>query len=77
VAKDKHIPPFLILHVAEHPEVKMQSQKLAKTLTDAGISAKAYPAEGKTHAKINSELGIADDKATKELSAFLEVVLKK
>ena len=77
VAKDKHIPPFLILHVAEHPEVKMQSQKLAKTLTDAGISAKAYPAEGKTHAKINSELGIADDKATKELSAFLEDVLKK
>ena len=32
VAKEKNIPPFLILHVADHPEVKGQSQRLAKAL---------------------------------------------
>src|SRR5262245_58017536 len=32
VAKGKTIPPFLILHVADHPETKGQSQRLAKAL---------------------------------------------
>ncbi|QJW98120.1 alpha/beta hydrolase [Frigoriglobus tundricola] len=76
-AKDKHIPPFLILHVATHPEVKMQSEKLAKALTDAGVLARAYPADGKTHLTINSELGAADDKATKEMFEFIQERLKK
>ncbi len=77
VAKGKGIPPFLILHVSNHPEVKMQSEKLAKALTDAGVPARAYPAEGKTHLTINSELGAADDKPTKELFAFIDGLLKK
>jgi arylformamidase len=77
VAKGKHIPPFLILHVADHPETKGQSQRLVKVLQEAGISAKAYPAEGKTHGTINSELGVPDDKPTKALWDFLETVLKK
>ncbi len=75
--KGKHIPPFLILHVATHPEVKMQSEKLAKALTDAGVPARAYPAEGKTHTTINSELGAPDDKPTKEMFEFIQGLLKK
>lgn len=35
------------------------------------------PAEGKTHGTINSELGLAADKPTKELFEFLQGVLKK
>ena len=77
VAKGKNIPPFLILHVADHPETKAQSQKLAKALEDAGISAKAYPAEGKNHGTINADLGKPDDMPTKELYEFLEGALNK
>jgi acetyl esterase/lipase len=77
VAKGKHIPPFLILHVADHPETKAQSQRLAKALQDAGVSATAYPAQGKTHETINSQLGLPDDKPTQALFGFLGKVLKK
>jgi acetyl esterase/lipase len=47
VAKGKNIPPFLILHVADHPETRGQSQRLVKVLQAAGVPASAYPAEGK------------------------------
>ncbi len=77
VTKGKAIPPFLILHVADHPETKLQSERLAKALADAGISAKAYPAAGKNHTTINAELGEADDKPTEELYRFLDEALKK
>ncbi len=77
VAKGKDIPPFLILHVAEHPETKLQSERLAKALAAAGVSAKAYPADGKNHTTINAELGAAGDKPTAALYEFLGEVLKK
>jgi hypothetical protein len=77
VAKGKDIPPFLILHVADHPETKAQSQRLVKVLQGAGISAKAYPAEGKNHTTINNDLGLADDRPTQEMFGFLNAVLKK
>jgi acetyl esterase/lipase len=76
VATGKGIPPFLILHVADHPETKAQSQRLAKALTESGVSAKAYPAEGKNHGSINADLGVPDDKPTKELFEFVDGVLK-
>ncbi|HEV3440531.1 MAG TPA: alpha/beta hydrolase [Gemmata sp.] len=77
VAKDKNIPPFIILHVADHPETKLQSQRLAKALKEAGVSAQAYPAEGKTHDTINSELGLPNDKPTQAMFEFLDGLLKK
>ncbi len=77
VAKGKDIPPFLILHVADHPETKAQSQRLAKALQEAGVSAKAYPAEGKNHTTINADLGLPDDKPTQALFEFLGGVLNK
>ncbi len=77
VAKGKHIPPFLILHVADHPETKAQSQRLAKALEEAGVSAKSFPAEGKNHTTINADLGLQDDGPTKVLFEFLSSVLKQ
>jgi len=77
VAKGKDIPPFLILHVADHPETKAQSQRLVKALQEMGVSAKAYPAEGKTHATINSELGLPGDEPTQAMLEFVVGVLKK
>jgi arylformamidase len=46
--------PFLILHVADHPETKAQSLRLAKVLQEA---------EGKTHGTINSDLGLIERQA--------------
>jgi acetyl esterase/lipase len=77
VAKGKNIPPFLILHVADHPETKAQSQRLAKALQAAGVPASAYPAEGKNHTTINNDLGLPDDRPTQEMFGFLARVLKK
>jgi arylformamidase len=64
-------------HVADHPETKGQSQRLVKALQEAGVSAKAYPAEGKNHTTINADLGLPDDKPTQALFEFLGDVLKK
>src|SRR5262249_42841804 len=61
VSKGNNIPPFLILHVADHPETKAQSQRLAKALQAAGVSAQAYPADGKNHTTINNDLGLPGD----------------
>jgi acetyl esterase/lipase len=77
VASGKHIPPFLILYVANHPETTAQTQRLAKALQAAGVSAKAYPAKGTNHTTINSDLGLLDDKPTRALFEFLDGVLKK
>ncbi len=77
VARGQHIPPFLILHVAGHPETTAQSQRLIKALQEAGIAARAYAAEGKNHTTINNDLGGADDRPTQEMFGFLSAVLKK
>jgi acetyl esterase/lipase len=77
VAREKNIPPFLILHVADHPETKMQSQRLVKVLQEAGVPARAFPAAGKNHTTLNNDLGLSNDRPTQEMLAFLSTVLKK
>jgi acetyl esterase/lipase len=77
VAKGKSIPPFLVLHVADHPETKAQSQRLVKALAEAGIPATAYPAAGKNHTTINADLGLPNDRPTQEIVTFLGAVLKR
>jgi acetyl esterase/lipase len=75
VAKGKNIPPFLILHVAGHPETTAQSNRLLNVLEDAGISAEAYPAEGKNHTTINNDLGLTGDRPTQVMWEFLRLAL--
>jgi acetyl esterase/lipase len=77
VAKGKNIPPFLILHVADHAETRAQSQRLANALQAAGVPATAYPAEGKNHTTINADLGLSGDRPTPEMFGFLARVLKR
>ena len=62
---------------ADQAIAKAQSQRLVKVLQGAGVSAKAYPAEGKNHTTINNDLGLADDRPTQEMFGFLSVALKK
>ena len=77
VAAGKHIPPVLILHVADHPETKAQSERLVKALNEAGVPAKAFACESTEHVKLNADLGKPDDKPTKVMFEFIEEVLGK
>lgn len=77
VAKDKGIPPFLILHVGEHPDTSAQAQRLAAVLKDAGIPAKLFAAKETTHGRINENLGLPDDPATQALFEFVSDALKR
>jgi arylformamidase len=77
VARDKGIPPFLILYVADHPDNVAQAQRLGSVLKDAGVSAKVFGAKETNHNRISAELGTADDPVTKELFDFVNGALKK
>jgi len=77
VAKGKDIPPVLILHVAGHPDVTAQAQRLGNVLKDNGIPVTVFGARETTHSKINADLGLPDDPATKAMFEFLEKALKK
>ena len=75
VAKGKGIPPFLILHVAGHPDVTAQAARLGAVLQKAEIPAKVFGARETTHSKLNADLGLPDDLATQEMFKFLEPLI--
>ncbi|MDR3635543.1 MAG: alpha/beta hydrolase [Isosphaeraceae bacterium] len=77
VAKDKGIPPFLIMHVADHPDTSAQAQRLASVLKSAGVPVKVFGAQESSHNRINAELGRPDDPGTKALFEFVGESLKK
>ena len=72
VASGKRIPPFLILHVAGHPDVTAQARRLAAVLNQAEVPVTVFGARETTHNKLNADLGLPDDPATKELFQFLD-----
>ena len=77
IAKDKGIPPFLILHVAGHPDTTAQALRLGNVLKDAGRVATVFAAKESTHSKINADIGQPDDPTTKALFEFLGKVVKR
>jgi acetyl esterase/lipase len=77
VAKDKGIPPFLILHVAENLDTSAQAQRLGNVLKEAGVSVTVFGGRETTHNKLNADLGLPDDPATKALDQFVDASLKK
>lgn len=77
VARNKGIPPFLILHIAGHPDTGAQARRLAAVLDGAGISAKVVAGRETTHATINDNIGAANDPVTKELFAFVAAALAR
>jgi arylformamidase len=76
VAKDKGIPPFLIMHVAGHPDTSAQAQRLANALKSAGVTVRVYGARESTHNKINNDIGLPDDPGTKALFEFVGDALR-
>ena len=77
VAKDKGVPPFLIMHVADHPDTSAQAQRLASVLKDAGVPVGVYGARESTHNKVNADIGLPEDPGTKRLFEFLIESLEK
>jgi arylformamidase len=77
VAKDKGIPPFLILYVADHPDNTAQAQRLGAVLKEAGIPVTLFGGQETNHNRLNDNLGKPDDPASKALFAFVDECLKK
>ena len=77
VAKGKGIPPFLILHVAGHPDVSAQAFCLGAVLKEAGVPARVFGAKNTDHSKLNDDLGLAEDPATSVLFEFVAETVKK
>ncbi len=77
VAKGKGIPPFLILHVAEHPDTTAQAQSLGSILKDAGIPVTVFGAKETNHGRINADIGLPEDPVSKALFDFVAESLKK
>ncbi|QEL16230.1 alpha/beta hydrolase [Limnoglobus roseus] len=75
--KGKGVPPFLLLHVADHPDVSAQAARLGSVLKEAGVPVTVFGARETTHNKLNADLGKEDDPATKALFEFLDKTLKK
>lgn len=71
IAKGKGIPPFLILHVAGHPNTTAQARRLGAILKASEIPVRVFGARETTHRKLNSVLGLPDDPATEALFEFL------
>lgn len=76
VAKGKGIPPFLLLHVSENADTAAQAFRLATVLKGAGVAAKVVAVRDTTHNRLNDNLGVSGDPATKELDEFIARALK-
>ncbi len=77
VAKNKGIPPFLLLFFSGNPDTRAQAGRLEAVLKDAGISAKAFGKRESNHSQLNNDLGKPDDPATLEFYKFLDALIDK
>jgi acetyl esterase/lipase len=77
VVTGKGIPPFLILHVADHPDTSAQAQRLEAVLKGAAIPVKRFAARQTDHSKLSENLGLPDDAPTKALFEFVAEALRR
>jgi len=77
IARNKGIPPFLILHVADHTDTTAQAHRLWSELREAGVPAKIFGAAGTDHVRLDRDLGVPGDPSTAELFAFVQATLEK
>jgi arylformamidase len=77
VAKGKKIPPFLLLHVADHVDTTAQALRLRDVLRAVGLPAQNFAAPATDHVKLDVDLGLPDDPATKALFEFVGSALRK
>lgn len=75
VAKDKGIPPFLLLYFSGNPDTRAQAHRLESVLKENGIQALAYGKQDTNHSQLNDDLGKPDDPATQEFFKFLDALV--
>ena len=71
VAKNKGIPPFLILYFPGNPDTRAQAARLASVLKESGIPVTTFGKRDSNHSQLNNDLGKPNDSATQELFNFL------
>jgi arylformamidase len=77
VAPNRGIPPFLLIHVADHTDTSAQAHRLWAALDQAGIPSQIVGAENSEHMKLDRELGLPSDPATKALFDFTNRILSE
>ena len=72
VAKNKGIPPFLILYFPGNPNTRAQARCLQEALKRSGIPVEAFGKGDSNHSRLNNDLGKTDDPATEKFYQFLD-----
>ena len=72
VAKNKGIPPFLILYFTGNPNTTVQARRLESVLRGADIPVTAYGKRDSNHSRLNNDLGKLEDPATVRFYEFLD-----
>ena len=76
VAKNKGIPPFLILFFSGNPDTRAQARRFEAVLKEAQIPVTVYGERDSNHSQLNNDLGIPEDPATQELYKFLDASIR-
>ena len=77
VARNKGIPPFLILYFSGNPDTRAQAVRLESVLKAAEIPARSYGKGDSNHSRLNDDLGKPDDPATQEFFKFLDPLVRQ
>ncbi|HYO84027.1 MAG TPA: hypothetical protein VES20_21670, partial [Bryobacteraceae bacterium] len=75
VARNKGIPPFLILYFSGNPDTRAQAHRLESVLKAAEIPARSYGKGDSNHGRLNDDLGNPEDPATREVYKFLDPLM--
>ena len=71
VAKNKDIPPFLILYFSGNPDTTVQARRLESILKESDVGVTVLGKHDTNHSKLNDDLGNPSDPATHALVKFL------
>lgn len=77
LAPKKGISPYFVLFVGDNVSTSRQAKILGKKLEEAGIPCELFGAKDTNHGKVNNDIGLPDDPATKALFPFLAKALGK
>jgi arylformamidase len=71
VQPGKRLPPFLIVHVAEHPDTTAQARRFADVLRAASVPVEIVGGRETTHAQINDGIGTSGNVVSDAIFAFV------
>jgi acetyl esterase/lipase len=72
VGRGKGIPPMLLYYVAGREHHAIENERFAARMREEGYEANALAAEGKTHLRIELEIGHSGDAPTAEILQFID-----